>query len=148
MKLIDVKIKLVREGAQIPVYKHDDDACGDCYASIKNYMEDAITIAPYSRKLIPLGIALGIPVGWEVVLRPRSGNTSKSIDIGIGTIDAGYRGEICACVINNSDKPYTVHDGDRICQMALREAPKANFIVVDSLDETERGEGGFGSTGR
>lgn len=142
----EVKIKLF-DGGKMPVFKTEGAVAADCYAHISNATDNSITIAPRKRALIPLGFAIGLPKGWEVQIRPRSGLTSKSIDNGFGTGDWDYTGEYKACVINSSEEPFVVHDGDRICQMAIREAPAIRFKVVDELEETERGAGGFGHTG-
>lgn len=138
-----VKIKTV-EGGQTPEFKHSDDACADCHARIE---EGKIYVKPGERALVPLGFALGLEKGWEAVIRPRSGLTSKGIDIGIGTIDAGYRSEVKACVINSSKDEFRIADGDRICQIAFRQIPSVKFMETDDLGETERGANGFGSTG-
>lgn len=150
-----VKIKLI-EGGVMPEKKHIDDAAFDCYARIS---EDVV-IPCNKRAKIPLGFALELPKGWEAVLRPRSGLTLKGIDNGIGTIDANYRGELNAIVINNSNppitiykdgkmgqEPFVVHNGDRICQMVIKKLDEVELVQVDELSETERGSGGFGSTG-
>ena len=78
----------------------------------------------------------------------RSGNSKNGIDIATGTIDTNYRGEVMACVINNSGNDFCIEIGDRICQLAIREAPKVNWNIVHELSETERGENGFGSSGK
>lgn len=140
---VTVKIKLL-EGGKVPEYKTEGAACADCYAMLS---ED-VTIPSGKRRLISIGCCMEIPEGWEVVLRPRSGMTKIAIDNGLGTIDSDYRGEVKACVINNSDEDYVVSNGDRICQMKVQEAVKGNFMVVDELTETERGSGGFGHTGK
>lgn len=139
---MDVKIKVIGNG-RIPEFKHKDDACADCYARL----EDGVRINPGERTLVPLGFALGLESGWEAIIRPRSGLSSKGIDVRIGTVDANYRGEIKACVVNNSGKPFTVSKSDRVCQIAVRRIPEIRFTETDTLDETERGENGFGSTG-
>ena len=137
-----VKIRLV-EGGKLPEFKTEGAVAADCYARV-----DIDTfVQPGERKLIPLGFALGLEKGYEAVLRPRSGLTKNGIDNGIGTIDFDYRGECMACVINNSDKDFVVHNGDRICQIAIREVPAVEFEVVEELNKTERGANGFGSTG-
>lgn len=140
---MNFKIKLV-DGGKLPVFKHDGDACADCYARIPN---GNMFIHQGGRALIPLGFALGLDKGWEAQIRPRSGLSSKGIDVSFGTVDSGYRAEIMACVKNNSGSGFYVSDGDRICQIAVREVPKVCFEQVSELDETERGENGFGSTG-
>ena len=139
---MEIKIKL-EKGGKMPVYKTQGAACADCYACIEN----SIVIPKGKRTLIPLGFAIELPIGYEAVIRPRSGLTSKEIDNGIGTIDCEYRGEVKACVINSTDADYTVNNGDRICQMKIQEAKQFSFISVDELSDTVRGSGGFGSTG-
>lgn len=146
MAEVKVKIKLI-DGGKMPVFKTKGAVAADCYAHISNATDNTITIAPKKRALVPLGFALGLPEGWEVQVRPRSGLTSKSTDIGLGTGDWDYTGEYKACVINNSGEPFVIHNGDRICQIAIREAPTVIFEEVDELSETERGANGFGSTG-
>lgn len=139
---MEVKIKLF-EGGKAPQFKTEGAVCADCYARL----ESDVVIPCGKRALIPLGFACGLPEGWELQIRPRSGLTSKGIDNGWGTGDWDYTGEYKACVINNSQEPFTVHNGDRVCQMAIREAPKVEFTFVDELNETKRGADGFGSTG-
>lgn len=139
--MVDVKIKLF-EGGQLPEYKRNGDVCMDC-KSRRN------TVLKYGeRTLIPLGFALELPAGFEAVVRPRSGNSKNGIDVAIGTIDTNYRGEVMACVINNSGNDFFVETGDRICQLAIREVPTVSWNVVKELSETERGSNGFGSTGK
>lgn len=122
-------------------FKREGDACADCYSNI------SVAIASKSRVVIPLGFALEIPEGYEGVIRPRSGMTSKEIDSAIGTIDSNYRGELKAVIINDSDKKITISKGDRICQLAIRKTEYITFEEVDELSETERGSNGFGSSG-
>lgn len=138
-----VKIKVMK-GGRIPEFKHSDDACADCYARIGC----GETIIPKgARMLIPLGFAIELEKGWEAIIRPRSGLSSNGIEVSLGTIDAGFRGEVKACLVNNSGAELTVLDGERICQLAVREAPEIEFEVSQELSDTERGENGFGSTG-
>jgi dUTP pyrophosphatase len=100
--------------------------------------------------MVPTGLYIEIPVGYEAQIRPRSG-LAFNYGIGIvnapGTIDADYRGEICVILINFSDKDFVVKDGERICQMVITKHEKAEWVNVDSLEKTERGHGGFGHTG-
>ena len=138
-----VRIRLI-DGGKLPVFKHDGDACADCHARITG---GSISIPAGTRVLVNLGFALELPDGYEAVIRPRSGLTACGVDCGIGTIDSGYRGEVKACVINNSGSPFVIDDGDRICQLAIREAPKIEFEVAETLSGSERSEAGFGSTG-
>lgn len=141
---MDIKIKIF-EGGKLPVYKTKGASCADCYARLEG--KDFTVIFPNERELIPLGFALELPEGYEAVIRPRSGMMSKGIDEAIGTIDSDYRGEVRACIINNTTQRIKIYNGDRICQMKIQESQQFNFKVVDELSETERGVGGFGSTG-
>lgn len=139
---MDVKIRLLENGL-MPELKRDGDACFDCRMTVKA----TVNLSSYERCLIGLGFCLELPVGYEAVIRPRSGLTSRGIDIGIGTIDSNYRGEVKACVINNSSSPFCVKNGDRICQLAIRKIEKVTFSLCNILSESNRGEKGFGSTG-
>ena len=139
-----VKIKLL-DGGKMPEFKHDGDACADCYARIDDDKE--ITVPKGERMLVPLGFAIGLEKGWEAQVRPRSGLSLKGIDVALGTVDAGYTGEVKVCVINNSESDVTIFGGDRICQLAVRKIPEIRFEQTDELQETERGADGFGSTG-
>ena len=111
----------------------------------------SVDLAPGARALIPTGLRLAIPSGWEVQVRPRSGLALKQ---GVtllntpGTIDSDYRGPLGVILINLGDAPVTITHGDRIAQMVVAPAPQAGFRIVAALDETARGAGGFGSTGR
>lgn len=143
---MDVKIKLVGNG-MMPEYKRNGDACLDCHARLGVDRIDRICIPAHSRCLVSLGFCLELPDGWEAVIRPRSGLSASGIDIAIGTIDSSYRGEVRACVINNTDGTFDIADGDRICQLAIRRAERVKLVHVDELSDTERGASGFGSTG-
>lgn len=142
--LIDIRLS---EGARTPVYGSDQAAGADLCACLGN---EVLVIEPHKWSLVPTGVRIALPVGYEAQIRPRSGLAAKS---GItvlnapGTVDSDYRGEIKVNLINHSDVPFTVHDGDRIAQMVISRHVTAAFDVVDELDQTERGEGGFGSTG-
>ena len=139
-----MKIKIVNKSKhELPSYSTTASAGMDLRANIDN----DIVLAPLKRALIPTGLYVEIPVGYEAQIRPRSGLAVKS-GIGIvnspGTIDADYRGEVRIILINLSDQNFVIKDGDRICQMVITKHEKAEWINVDSLDVTERGEGGFG----
>ena len=139
----EIKIKLLN-GGKLPEFKSDGAVCCDGYARMG---KTTCILEPSCRTLVPLGFALELPDGYEAVVRPRSGNSKDGIDISIGTIDCDYRGEVMACVVNNSHEDLRINDGDRICQIAIREVPNINFVTVDELSETERGSKGFGSSG-
>lgn len=142
---MNVKIKII-EGGKMPKFQYKGDACADCYARIADNI-DRISIPAHSRCLITLGVALELPEGYEAVIRPRSGLSFKGVDVCIGTIDSNYRGEINACIVNNTDSEVYVKDGDRICQLAIRKTENIIFEPVDELSGSERGEKGFGSSG-
>lgn len=118
---------------------------------IRANLEEPVVIGPLERRLIPTGLYIALPEGYEAQMRPRSGLALKQ---GItllntpGTIDADYRGEIGIILINLSSEPFTVRDGERICQMVVTTHSRVEWQPVDTLDETERGEGGFGHTGK
>lgn len=137
-----VKIMQIK-GGTLPAYKRIGDVCMDCYARVSGRLQ----LAPHERALVPLGFALELPIDYEAIVRPRSGLSKNGIDVAIGTIDTNYRGEVMACVINNSDSYFDIAMGDRICQLAIREAPIVKWEIVDKLSETERGANGFGSSG-
>lgn len=142
-----MEIKIInKSGHDLPRYETDLSAGVDLRANI----DEAITLAPLQRKLIKTGLFMALPKGYEAQVRPRSGLALKK---GItvlntpGTIDADYRGEIGVILVNLSNEPFTVENGERIAQMVIAKCEQANFIAVEELDETDRGAGGFGSTG-
>ena len=142
-----IKIKLLNKGNQeAPAYATPQSAGMDLRANI----EESITLNPMERVLIGTGLYIALPIGYEAQVRPRSGLALKH---GItvlntpGTIDADYRGEIKVLLVNLSKDPFTVNVGERIAQMVIARHEQGEFIVVDELDETERGEGGYGHTG-
>lgn len=142
-----VNVKIVNKSSNaLPQYSTSQAAGMDIRASIS----EPVTLAPLERKLVPTGLFIELPVGYEAQIRPRSGLAIKN---GItvlntpGTIDSDYRGEINVILVNLSNEPFTINSGDRICQMVIAKHEQAEFIEVTSLDETERGAGGFGHTG-
>ena len=144
---INVKIKLTR-GATLPEYATDGSAAVDLRAMI----DEAYTIAPGERHVFTTGIAISPETtGVVAIVAARSGLGIKhgiSLSNGIGVIDSDYRGEVCVGLINTSSVPYTVNPGDRIAQMMFMPVMAVNFIESLELDETDRGAGGFGSTGK
>ena len=142
-----MKIKVVNKGHQpLPEYATPQSAGMDLRANI----EAPITLKPMERRLIPTGLYIALPIGYEAQIRPRSGLALKH---GItvlntpGTIDADYRGELMVLLVNFSDSDFIINDGERIAQMVIARHEQAEFVEVDMLDETERGEGGYGHTG-
>ena len=142
-----MKVNIINKGHQpLPQYATEQSAGMDLRANL----DEPVTLKPLERKLIPTGLHIALPVGFEAQVRPRSGLALKK---GItvlntpGTIDADYRGEIGVILINLSQEDFIVNDGERIAQMVIARHEKADFIEVEVLDETERGEGGYGHTG-
>lgn len=142
-----IKIKCIKEdGATIPLYKTAGAAGADLCAKISQ----PLTIKAGKFAMVPTGLFFEIPEGYEVQVRPRSGLAAKN---GVtvlntpGTIDSDYRGEIKVILVNLSDTDFVINNGDRIAQMIVAPVTQAEFIVSDKLSETERGTGGFGSTG-
>lgn len=141
-------IKIVNKSKhELPQYATILSAGMDLRANLN----EAVILQPLERKLIPTGLFLELPEGYEAQIRPRSGLAlKKGITVlnSPGTIDADYRGEIGVILINLSNEAFTIEDGERICQMVIAEHAKAEWIVVESLNDTERGAGGFGHTGK
>ena len=142
-----VKIKVVNEGhQQLPAYATQQSAGMDLRANL----DCPVTLKPMERRLISTGLHRALPVGFEAQIRPRSGLALKR---GItvlntpGTIDADYRGEVMVLLINFSQEEFVINDGERIAQMIIARHETGEFIEVEELDETERGEGGYGHTG-
>ena len=142
-----IKIQVVNRGhQQLPAYATPQSAGMDLRANL----DAPITLHPMERRLIPTGLHIALPVGFEAQVRPRSGLALKK---GVtvlntpGTIDADYRGEIGVVLINLSQEDFIVEDGERIAQMVIARHEQGAFIPVEVLDETERGEGGYGHTG-
>ena len=142
-----VSIKIVNKSHHaLPSYSTLFSAGMDIRANLS----EPVTLAPMECRLIPTGLFIALPEGYEAQIRPRSGLALKhgiTIPNSPGTIDADYRGEVGIIVLNASDKPFTIEDGERICQMVVKEYCRVEWNEVDSLDETERGAGGFGHTG-
>ena len=118
---------------------------------IRANLSEPVTLAPMERRLIPTGLFIALPEGYEAQIRPRSGLALKhgiTIPNSPGTIDADYRGEIGIILVNLSSEPFTVNDGERICQMVIAAHSHVDWESVETLDDTERGAGGFGHTGK
>jgi dUTP pyrophosphatase len=135
-----------KESARIPEYATPSSSGMDLRASLTA----PVTLQPLERTLIPTGIFLAIPRGYEAEIRPRSGlahNSGITVLNTPGTIDADYRGEVKVILINLGGEPFRIEDGDRVAQMVFKRVERAQLVTVDLLPETERGQGGFGSTG-
>ncbi len=142
-----IQVKVINKGKQpLPQYATAQSAGMDLRANTT----EPFTLNPLERKLVPTGLFIALPEGYEAQVRPRSGLALKH---GItvlntpGTIDADYRGEIGVVLVNLSNEPFTVEPGERIAQMVIAKHEQADFLVVEELDETERGAGGYGHTG-
>lgn len=140
---VPVKFKKLDENAIVPEYAHDTDACFDIFAL------EGGTVRPHKHVLIKTGLAYALPPNFEIQVRPRSGNANKHVVTVLnapGTIDEDYRGDLGVILINHSNNPFTWEAGKAIAQGAVKPVFRAKFIESDDLDDTERGEGGFGST--
>ncbi|MCI6744110.1 MAG: dUTP diphosphatase [Bacteroidaceae bacterium] len=142
-----MKVQIINRGHHpLPQYATEQSAGMDLRANLDSPVE----LKPLERKLIPTGLYMALPKGYEAQVRPRSGLAiKKGITVlnSPGTIDADYRGEICVILINLSDQPFLINDGERIAQMVIARHEQAEWEQVDVLDETERGAGGFGHSG-
>lgn len=167
-RYLDIKIKLIHPNAKIPTKSTENSAGYDVYATedveLKqlhigmSLPEGANWTAPYNVGINPptpvllkLGFQVEIPIGYEIQIRPRSG---LALNYGItclnspGTIDSDYRGEVGVILINHGAAPYLIKAGDRIAQMIIAEVPIGKFVIVNELNKTERGKGGYGSSGK
>ncbi len=144
---VTVRIKRLPhgQGLELPTYATDGAAGMDVLAA-----ED-VTLSPGARHAVATGFSVAIPAGYEIQVRPRSGLALKhgiSVPNTPGTIDSDYRGELKVIMINHGDQPFPIRRGERIAQLVIQRVEHADFVVVESLDSTERGTGGFGSSGR
>jgi len=143
-----MKVNIINKSKHVlPEYKTPLSAGMDLCANL----EETIILKPLERKLIPTGLFIELPEGYEAQIRPRSGLALKegvTVLNAPGTIDADYRGEIGVILVNISHEMVPIHDGDRICQMVIQKVEQAKLIEVEVLNTTERGTGGFGHTGK
>lgn len=149
--MIDVKIKLVEPFATMPTKAHNTDACFDLYAPTGARKGDFFWVPAHGSVMVDLGFATEIPEGYFAAVFPRSGTASKKHlrnSNCVGVIDAGYRGTWKVSLHNDSDQDQMVTYGDRIAQFCILPVLETNLSLVDSLEDTERGEGGFGSSGQ
>ena len=145
--MITVLIKKLDPSVELPSYKTD----GASGMDLKAFVKEPINLKPQTSCLVPTGISLAFPSEYEIQIRPRSGLAAKN-NISVlntpGTIDSDYRGEIKVILFNHGNEDFLINDKDRIAQMILTPVIKMNFEETDNLQETVRGEGGFGSTGK
>lgn len=142
-----VKVRVTGPQEFLPAYQSDQAAGADLYAAI----EEQTVLAPLERRLLPTGIRLELPEGYEAQVRPRSGLAARegvTLLNSPGTIDSDYRGEVKVLLVNLSNTEVTIAPGERIAQLVVAPVLRAQFERVSSLSDSDRGEGGFGSTGR
>jgi len=143
-----MKVKIINQSPHsLPEYATESSAGLD----LKAYVEEDVVLRPLERKLIPTGLYIELPQGYEAQIRPRSGLALKhgvTVLNSPGTIDADYRGEIRVILINLSNEPFVIKNGERICQMVVAAHAQVQWEETDSIEETERGAGGFGHTGK
>lgn len=142
-----LRAKRLRETARLPVRASEGAAGLDLFADV----EAEVVLAPGARALVPTGIAIALPPGHEGQVRPRSGLAAKhgvTVLNAPGTIDEDYRGEVKVILVNHGREPFEIRSGERIAQLVVARVEKPEVVEVSSLDDTARGEGGFGSTGR
>lgn len=143
---MNIQVIKLKGNATLPEYQTIGAAGADMHACL----DEPVVLRPMERRMIPTGLAIAIPEGYEVRVRARSGLSIKhgiTMVNGVGTIDADYRGEVGVLVINLGQEPFTIEPGMRIAQMVVARYEQAAWTEVATLDETERGTGGFGSTG-
>lgn len=142
-----IKVKIINKSHhQLPTYETPGAAGMD----VRACLDEPIVLQPFQRALIPTGLYMQLPQGMECQIRPRSGLALKhgiTIANAPGTVDADYRGEIKVILMNLSNEPFTVNDGERVCQMVIARYEKISWEEVERIDETVRGDGGFGHTG-
>lgn len=145
---MSLEVKIVnKSGRPLPFYATELSAGMDLYANL----DSPVTLSPLERTMVPTGIFISLPEGYEAQIRPRSGLASKhgiSVLNSPGTVDADYRGEIKVILVNLSNEPFDIVPGERIAQMVVAKHEHVTWKEVDALDTTGRGEGGFGSTGK
>ena len=141
-------VKRLDPRAQLPAYQTPGSAAMDLAA----LLDQPLTLDPGERSFVPTGLAIALPdSGWVALLLPRSGLSIRhgiTLSNSVGVIDSDYRGEVIVGLTNLSDEAYTIQPGDRVAQLVIMPVAQANITVTDTLDDTERGAGGFGSTGR
>ena len=141
-----IKIKILSKGGRMPEYA----TSGSAGADLRAYLDEPVTLMPGERRLVSTGLYVELPPGYEAQIRARSGLAIKhgiGLVNGIGTVDSDYRGEWNVPLINWGQEPFTINDGDRIAQVVFASVVQAEFEAAEEVNETQRGAGGFGSTG-
>jgi dUTP pyrophosphatase len=149
--LVKVEIQQLPHGngLALPAYQSAHAAGLDLLAAVPD--DAPVMLAPGKHALIPTGLTIALPQGYEAQVRPRSGLAAKhgvTVLNSPGTVDADYRGEVCVLLINHGDQPFPIRRGERIAQMVIAQVAQVELVPVNSLSATDRGSGGFGSTGR
>jgi dUTP diphosphatase len=143
-----MEIRIINKSNNVlPAY----ETAGSAGMDVRAFVDAEVVLKPFERKLVPTGLFIELPVGYEAQLRPRSGLAFKhgiSLPNSPATIDSDYRGEIKVALINLSNEDFLIKNGDRIAQMIIARHERADWIAVQELNDTERGHGGFGSTGK
>ena len=143
-----MEIRIINQSNNaLPAY----ETAGSAGMDIRAFIEGEVILKPFERKLVPTGLFIELPLGYEAQLRPRSGLAFKhgiSLPNSPATIDSDYRGEIKVALINLSNEDFSIKNGDRIAQMIIAQHSRAEWISVQELNDTDRGHGGFGSTGK
>lgn len=143
--MVQIPIRRLDPGLPLPSYAHHGDAGADLHAAVD------VVLQPGERALVPTGVALALPEGYVALVHPRSGLAARhgiSIVNAPGTIDAGYRGEVQVCLVNTDrHEPFSVRRGDRVAQLVVQRFETAEFVEADDLPASDRGAGGYGSTG-
>ncbi len=137
-----IKIKRLKENAKLPKYHHPGDVGMDVYSM------ETVTILPMEHHRFYHGFAMEFPIGYAAIIKDKSSTSNAGLHTMGGVFDAGFRGEYNTHIVNLSDKPYTVEEGDKIAQIVIYPVEIADLVETDSLSESARGEGSFGSTGR
>lgn len=144
-----MKIEIINKSSHpLPEYQTSGSAAMDAHAYLP---EGPMIVEPFQRVAVPTGLSIALPEGFELQVRSRSGLSFKHGIVAVnspGTVDADYRGEIKVLLTNLSSEKYEIQDGDRIAQLVIAKYERAEWLEVETLDETERGDGGFGHTGR
>jgi dUTP pyrophosphatase len=146
--IVSVRITRLPHGADLPLPAYE--TAGAAGMDLRAAIGESVTLAPGERTAVPTGIAIALPAGYEAQVRARSGLARRhgiAMVNAPGTVDSDYRGELQVLLINLGQEPFTLTRGDRIAQMVVAPVARASFVEVDTLDETARGAGGFGSTG-
>ncbi len=148
-KIISIDVAVEPHGAGLPLPQYETDLAAGM--DLRAALDDPVILLPGERKLVPTGLRIALPPGFEAQVRPRSGLALRhgvTLVNTPGTIDADYRGEIKVLMINHGEEPFVLKRGERIAQLVIAPVARANWRAVGQLDDTARGAGGFGHTGR